>query len=736
VKWRDVFEYAINPEVFMDEENIRGLLLKGGMTSNESIVATSCDDTLADLSKVTDQISLKKERLLSSWQQYEEQLKSVDAHVLFDYALMQQSAPLGSSLGVWLQGLSAPGVFEDTVHLKVLSLLADDIGVGHTDNGRKDKLVIIGKQLGLAGYTTDVTRLLTDEAISDAMFCLPALLFCLSRRSDAFGPELAGIDFALRHLGLLPHWQLLSTRHPQYAWACVDLAHGQTSVFEEPDSPLSTSRWILEQYALDPSCIQRVYDGIQWLVSGLDSWNTSLFAHAAIMTNPELAMATLLQSRAREAASYHQHYALEKKPLSTWFEEATADPFPLLDALGRSKLVRPKTPEASPLISTLLRVNQSMFRIFSQQDIDVIKRWISTLDTTKVSEPCQRHLFKNKKPANKNDTKRDEQTNKQSSVIAGDFNLGRAPKSLREAYYLLQGRALAPKTREFAINYVAQWLKLAKRSIDQTERSLPATYQTNQLREWLLDSHDRQVQQARQQIDGCIPSREDVIDQTLQLAPLTLIDGAWLQGFSEVSLATQVYGASLFEIYWDELGNGDKSINHPKIYRDVLAAMDITLAATGSHDFAYDPRFYDESFRLPVYWLCLGKLPVTYRLEILGMNLAMELSGVGGGYVSARRFLKHYKFPTIFVSLHNTIDNVSTGHSAWSADAIEKYMKLIAPHIDVDTAWHRVRTGYESLAPIVQRDTQLDYFKKNQGIVPPANPSDIYHHRAIETSYS
>jgi hypothetical protein len=131
--------------------------------------------------------------------------------------------------------------------------------------------------------------------------------------------------------------------------------------------------------------------------------------------------------------------------------------------------------------------------------------------------------------------------------------------------------------------------------------------------------------------------------------------------------------------------------------------MGVELPPTGSPEFAQDQRFKTESFRLPVYWLSLGKFPITFLPEILGMNLAMELSGVGGSYRSARRFLKHHKFSTRFVDIHNTIDNVSTGHSAWAADAIDTFMRSRVSQSDPrehSQVWDRVRLGYESLTPV------------------------------------
>lgn len=37
-------------------------------------------------------------------------------------------------------------------------------------------------------------------------------------------------------------------------------------------------------------------------------------------------------------------------------------------------------------------------------------------------------------------------------------------------------------------------------------------------------------------------------------------------------------GYTLFQTYWDELGNGIEALNHPKIYRDGLRDMDFELA--------------------------------------------------------------------------------------------------------------------------------------------------------------
>lgn len=338
-------------------------------------------------------------------------------------------------------------------------------------------------------------------------------------------------------------------------------------------------------------------------------------------------------------------------------------------------------------MTSLVAPTGRMFRIFSDADLSVIRQWIDALPQLAGSQQLPRQPV-------------DNVAIEARQTVGAEASLGHWPQSLREAYFVLQGRALEASTLQFAHAYVSRWLARSQRSLNTSGRQLPEHWGTHVLRAWLLDKHDQHGQQFDNSDPAQMPSREEIVDSTLQLAPLTLIDGAWLQGFTDVGLASSHVGYSLFQTYWDELGNGVAALNHPKIYRDGLREMDFELAPTGSREFAEDPRLDEASFRLPVYWLCLGKLPVTFMPEILGMNLAMELSGVGGTYRSARRFLRHYGFSTAFVDLHNTIDNVSTGHSAWAADAIDAYMRALTTAQAVAEQWQRVRVGYESLAPM------------------------------------
>ncbi|WP_052340955.1 iron-containing redox enzyme family protein [Salinarimonas rosea] len=722
--WRHVYRWAINPEVFLDAANLRDLVRQAGLSGpdGEAAFATPAaaglEDARARLVAAVEGARASLAGLVGSARAQD----GGDAGRRIEETLVGQSAPFAAALGAWLQGLSAPGVFEDETHLKILALLADDVGVGRPEASRADAFRLLARRAGLPDVAGSPRDLVALREIQDVAFRFPAVLFALSRRSDAFAPELAGIDLALRTTGLAPAFSALAALREVPELAQLDLARALTDeALPKGHTPLTLSLWIAARHA-DPEAVRRVAEGFAWGARGILGATREIEELAATAVDPRLAMALLVRERAREAAVYHQAYTLEGRTLDAWFEEAGDDPLPLVDALARSKLVRPTDPDRSALIGTLIRPNGPMFRIFRAEDVAVIRRWIASL-----AEP---------RPADGPDAPArlplEVLAPRRGPISAGDATLGAVPATIRDAYHLLQGRALAPRTRAFALDYARFWLDAARRSIDVTDRSLPADWSPGRVRAWLLDSHDKNASAFEQHRGDAMPTREEVIRETLQLAPLTLIDGAWLQGFTETTLAATRVGFPLFATYWDELGNGDWDINHPKIYREVLAAMDIRLPPTGARAFADSPLIEDASFRLPVYWLCLGKFPVTLRPEILGMNLAMELSGVGGAYRSARRFLKHYGFPTLFVDLHNTIDNVSTGHSAWAADAIDAYMLAVGEIDDPEPHWERVRAGYESLAPIVKRPSELDYFRKGAPASAGAPAAfDLLHHAPV-----
>lgn len=596
------------------------------------------------------------------------------------------AAPLGMVAGAWLQWTSDPGNADDGDVLSVLAVYASDVGAGSPRASRGDAYLALLRRLGRSEFAVPAARLTLDQRVPAGAFYLPALLLAMSRRPDDFAAELVGADLCLRSAGMLPALALVEAVDPAAAdWEALDPATARLD-----DGPGAVERLLGVVAGMDPSDGARAVLAFRWALAALRRSSAELLADVDAARDPAYEMAELLTLRAREGAVYHHGVKLHGRLLSDWLKDCQDDPGAFLDALASSRLIKPGRSGSSALVNGLIDERGPMFRVFAPEDVVVIRRWIDSLPSGAETAA---------------DPAAPEPVEVPTLVLASldeAVDEGYPPADLREAYHLLQRRADTVAVRRFALAYVQGWLRRARHGLDASELRLPAEWGPEGLRPWLVEQHDRAGREFEEGLDVPLPSREDLIDTTVQLAPLTLIDGSWLRGFTDYELASSEIGHLLFETYWDELGNGEVPLNHPLIYREVLDEMGVHVPPTGTLAFARWPGFRDRSFELPVYWLSIGRFPRTFLPEVLGLNLAMELSGVGGTYRRGRMALQAHGFSTRFVDIHNTIDNVASGHSAWAADAVDTYMTSI-PDTPGGTAraeaWERVRTGYRSLNP-------------------------------------
>ncbi|SEP97557.1 Iron-containing redox enzyme [Streptomyces sp. yr375] len=622
------------------------------------------------------------------------------------------TAPLALVSGAWLQWLSGPGNGDSELTMRTLSLYAQDLGAGHPRADRGSAYLALLHHLRLAERVVPAARLAQDPQVSDLAFALPALLLAMSRRPDEHRAELLGADLCLRAVGLLPPLAAVRELLPAAAdWTALD-----PGAARHPDAPtgLALARAAAAALLAETPAAPGLLTGFRWALDLLRHWSSGLDQEVSAALDPAYDMAELLRLRAREAALYHREFEFEGRSLGDWFTEARTAPHGLLRALATSRLVRPGHPERSPLLRGLISENGPMFRIFSPTDEAVIRRWIRSLPTCNGCKEVDRTEVGRKEVGREGEGRSGADRTGQGAAqppplpaptvawrrVAAQPD--RAPGSLREAYHLLLSRTDTRALHQYATGYVHGRLARSRVGWDTAAHLPPRRRDPRGLRPWLQEQHDRHGREFEQGAGTPLPTKEALIEATVQLAPLTLIDGSWLQGFTDYGHASSDVGHLLFSTYWDELGNGDLHLNHPLIYREVLREMGVELPPTASREFARWPGFRDESFELPVYWLCVGRLPRTFLPEVLGLNVAMELSGVGGSYRRARIALEKYGFSTRFVDIHNTIDNIATGHSAWAADAVDAYLATVPAVLGQGREpeiWERVRTGYRSLTP-------------------------------------
>jgi len=453
-----------------------------------------------------------------------------------------------------------------------------------------------------------------------------------------------------------------------------------------------------------PAVATRVAQGFWTSMCLLNAWQTEVTCDIQDrLIDPTSRMVNLIHRKALFAVGYHSRLKLADRPFD---DCVAADPERFVQDLALSRWIAPGDPNESLLLTRLTAFGGPMFRVFSDPEIETIRAWITSLGANASFSRGKRreqisvnYLARVEASANKVEAA----ASAEPKVPARDAcNVD--PKSIgaRELYHRLLNHEDFPDVFGDACAFAETWLSRASALSRRGPNAMPfSAYTREQLRCWFDDKALQQARSYAGPAQTVEKTREQVIDEAVQLCPMIFVDGGWVQRWTNTSHVETNVGMLLWKIFSDEIGNGDTLLNHPNIYRDLMRQMGIDLPDFRTREFAENRLFSDASFQVPAFWLSISQFPRRFLPETLGLNLAMELSGVGGAYRTARDELRHYGFDTLFVDLHNTIDNVSTGHSAMALEAIELHMDNVLSTVSraaVDAIWRRVWTGFCALA--------------------------------------
>lgn len=103
--------------------------------------------------------------------------------------------------------------------------------------------------------------------------------------------------------------------------------------------------------------------------------------------------------------------------------------------------------------------------------------------------------------------------------------------------------------------------------------------------------------------------------------------------------------------------------NHPHIFQQLLESLSIQVPPVYSEAFAKYPGFINSAFDLPVYMLSLSSFSVEFLPELLGLNMAIELSGLGKSYMSLVDDWNYWGIDPSIANIHISIDNAASGHT-------------------------------------------------------------------------
>jgi len=597
-----------------------------------------------------------------------------------------QYAPLFKTLGGWLCGVTSIAYAWRKDGGLLLQTHARLVGGGYPSLSQSYLFEQAARQAGVHLNEVFANSFSHDPNIEGAAYELPVFLLGLASFPATRFAETLGVNLAM--CGYLDQLNILCAQagNPVFGWSSSDrywpaAAEAIDYFLAQVDSQAHDR--IATGFACALSLIQK---NEKRLASELK--DEARFSNAA-------AMVALIEKLGPHGCGYHKRGQLADQPIDHWLDPQTFNAQATIQALANSRYVRAGQPGKSALMNLISHPKGRMFGVFSAQDIQVVDTWIASLNRESLSVVAPPPLTA---PSPEQSATLCEKALTQARQLAlakySDY-------SLQQLYPLFLHIDKAPDALPAARLFAERWLARHQQAV--RSEGLPfSVYSHQRLDQWLAAQHKRQVESYRPLTQAPEESREEIIADATRLAPLTLIDGAWLRNIVKPAIVTSPVGALLYRTLIDELGQGDTALHHGNIYQELLTSMGVDVGTFTARSFAASTHFDDDCLQVPVFWLAISLFPQSFQPETLGLNLAMELSGVGGEYRRSADVLRHHGFNSMFTDLHNTIDNVVSGHTAWAIEAIKLHLDDVAQNggqTELAHHWQRVWVGYRALSP-------------------------------------
>lgn len=208
----------------------------------------------------------------------------------------------------------------------------------------------------------------------------------------------------------------------------------------------------------------------------------------------------------------------------------------------------------------------------------------------------------------------------------------------------------------------------------------------------LQEIYEGFVLQATQPVEKWEPKQ--IVARILQYGPFNQLDGAWLRYATDAGPIGDI-NSLLFDIWSDETGNGDPSLNHANLYTALMQSVGIYLPPLKSRAYADNPAMLDSAYTNPLFELLISQFSKDFFPEILGMTLQLEWEVLGLWPVV--KFFEVNGFNSQFYRMHIGIDNASEGHGAKAKLAVKQYLDYIRAESgpeEVTRQWERIWNGY------------------------------------------
>lgn len=589
-----------------------------------------------------------------------------------------QTSPICLTELCWLQTISQAVTSQDPLAVALMSVYLRLNGGEPYKTLFKAHLMAAGINLpGL--YTQHYAQ---QKTIAECMFDFAAIQLALAQFPRVFFAEILG--FTLAYCQTDPLLQRFAAQQ-----------NNPVDYFTLRQSLLAAEIAAVEQIIKDylkcfpdqtADCWQRIQTGYWLYHHQTERCYAGLKNYLEQPVSPGQALVELLQQKAPFAFGHHRKIQLDGKSLDDWFNEKPFAGEAFLTALKQSAYVDRQNPVNSPL-PHLFEFNGPMFGVLNAAEKDILTNWLAS-----EKKPALNQIVLN--PPHNNVVLPGEN----GSTAKHYANLNN-----RTLFYYLLNVELYPEVLPLAKQKAQQILALSRRF-----NRLPfKAYRHSDFDAYINGIYQREVNAYRALKHQPKLSKQTYIWGIEQLAPSILTDGCWLQNVKQLSdPVLQPVCDRLFNIYCDELGAGVLKQNHPFIYQQLLESVNIYLPPLHSKAFIEYPGFLKSAFDIPVYLLAISKFPNAFLPELLGLNMAIELSGLGNGYLRLAEELKFWGINPAIVNVHISIDNLASGHAALAKTAIQLYLDYLAANHGntiMHEHWRRVYTGYCSLATVSLR---------------------------------
>jgi hypothetical protein len=579
------------------------------------------------------------------------------------------NAPLGLIEGAWLQTITLPATSHQpavaSLFAAYLALLGSNAGASPAHGYRG-----LMARHGLTMPATASAGFIADPQAGNAAFALGALQLTLAASVNEHFEEVLG--YSAGYAASSSPWRLAGIEDERRNQRLRRFSHHVEQAIQHHVAHMPELR--------HTESLSRIDRGIA-LFQLTESAYLQRMAHA-VSSPPDLARqaAEIIARKAPMAAGYHRNKSLGGCPLDRWFAAQPFDAERFLRAFADS-------PWASlqgeiRMFERLTGFGGPMFGVFSTEELACIDRWLNS------GEQAAAYTEHHDQP-----------------IPAGAQMDPTVKLGPRELFHRLVTGHDDRQTSGNACRLVTSTLRQAQSRL--SDRG-PAEfrffeYSPKALQNRVHAIHSAAVARIRPFQPPPMLNREEYVWGLRQFAPAVLVDGCWLAGAGLASHQDSPVQRRLLSIYADELGAGHPERHHPAIYRNLLESLDISLPALDSAEFAHSRQFLDSAFDLPVFCLAIGTMFHSHLPEILGLNLAIELSGLGAQYRRLADELEYWGIDATIVRLHQSIDNLASGHAALAMEAIEIYLDDIEAELGDDavvTVWRRIWTGFLSLSTV------------------------------------